>query len=397
MKFDIFRESAGESYYICEYHLESSTNLREAAWALAIGQSIGNPSARSEFESQYLIDNHCCLILADEKELLEQNRGIVKIAFPEININFKTDGITQLLVQTMGGQLDIDIIKKCHLNDVILTPNMEKCLLGPKFGLSGMREYCGSHGKPLFGGITKPKVGLSPEDHLELVKKLVDGGCDFIKEDEILGDPDHCRADKRTELVMEYIRKTNSKVFYCVSIHADSPHIQNRILQLYDRHGINGVHINFHSGFGTYKSVRKMELPILIHYQKSGYMLVCNKNHDYHISQNLLFKLVSKSGCDTLHAGMIGGYLDDEEATMEAIKTLTSQNSVPALSCGMNPGLVDYVSNKVGHCNWMANVGGALSSHPMGTLAGTKAMRQAVDKNYGVEFQVAIEKWGKHE
>jgi ribulose 1,5-bisphosphate carboxylase large subunit-like protein len=43
----------------------------------------------------------------------------------------------------------------------------------------------------------------------------------------------------------------------------------------------------------------------------------------------------------------------------------------------------------------MANVGGALTSHPSGTLAGVRAMRQAIDGNYGPEYEEAIKKWGK--
>ena len=81
----------------------------------------------------------------------------------------------------------------------------------------------------------------------------------------------------------------------------------------------------------------------------------------------------------------------------KTIKILNDVNAVPALSCGMHPGLIDYIMNEVGHANWMANVGGALSSHPMGTLSGVKAMRQAIDKDYGIEYNKAIEKWGHKE
>lgn len=48
----------------------------------------------------------------------------------------------------------------------------------------------------------------------------------------------------------------------------------------------------------------------------------------------------------------------------------------------------------LGHSNWMANVGGAITSHPMGTSAGVKAMIQAISKSYGKEYYSAIEKWG---
>lgn len=67
---------------------------------------------------------------------------------------------------------------------------------------------------------------------------------------------------------------------------------------------------------------------------------------------------------------------------------------MPALSCGFHPGLTDLVCKKVGN-DFMANVGGAIHGHPEGTLAGAKAMRQSLDKKYGVEYFQAISKWGK--
>ena len=39
-------------------------------------------------------------------------KGEVKIAFPTVNLDFAQDGVSQLLCQIMGGQLDIGIIEK---------------------------------------------------------------------------------------------------------------------------------------------------------------------------------------------------------------------------------------------------------------------------------------------
>lgn len=383
-----------DRYYIATYFLRSKTTLRDAAWNLAIGQSIGNPNHRSEFETDELFEKHSCLVLDDEKKLQGLKEGIVSVAFPEANINFKTDGIAQLLVQTMGGQMDIDLIQTCELIDLELTPAMRDCLQGPVIGLKEMKAYCGiDEDKVLFGGIVKPKVGLSPQKHLELVKQLIDGGCNFIKEDEILSDPDHCPIEERVPLVMNYLKNSGSKVFYCVSIHSDPAHILERVKRVADLGG-NGVHVNFHCGLGVYKSIRELNLPLLLHFQKSGDKVL--NTGPYHINERVIFNLVGMSGSSTLHIGMIGGYLnDDTERTKKIISDLTAINCVPALSCGMHPGLVDYIKAEVGHSNWMANVGGALTSHPMGTLAGAKAMRQAIDGNYGVEYETAIAKWGK--
>ena len=100
-------------------------------------------------------------------------------------------------------------------------------------------------------------------------------------------------------------------------------------------------------------------------------------------------------GVDFIHAGMIGGYYKwDEQETMDAVKILNDHNVMPALSCGFQPGLTEWVTSKVG-IDYMANVGGAIHGHPGGTIAGAKAMRQSIDNEFGLEYDQAIQKWGK--
>ena len=57
----IFRESVDtEKYFVVDYYLESSISLRDAAWQLAIGQSVGNPNVRNHWETDELFENHSC-------------------------------------------------------------------------------------------------------------------------------------------------------------------------------------------------------------------------------------------------------------------------------------------------------------------------------------------------
>ena len=66
---------------------------------------------------------------------------------------------------------------------------------------------------------------------------------------------------------------------------------------------------------------------------------------------------------------------------------------LPALSCGMHPGLVAAINKRFG-IDYMANVGGALHGHPGGTKSGVKAMRQSIDNKFSNEYDAAIKKWG---
>ena len=65
-----------DAYTVATYSLKSSSNLKEAAWNIAVGQSIGNPNVRNNWETEELFENHSCLILEEEhefqKEILEK-------------------------------------------------------------------------------------------------------------------------------------------------------------------------------------------------------------------------------------------------------------------------------------------------------------------------------------
>jgi len=392
---NIFRESIDkEKYFIATYDLTSSdnSNLRDAAWNLAVGQSVGNPKVRNKWETDELFENHSCKVIGDENQMLGLKTGSVKIAFPVANIDIDTDGVSQLMCHLMGGQMDIEDITWCRLMDVEFPEVMKKSFKGPRFGLSGVREFTGVTNKPLLGGIVKPKVGITPEVLLELVKEMVEeNGVNFIKEDEIMSNPAICPIEVRVPLIMNYLKGKN--VIYAVCVNADPGHILDRIKRVHELGG-NAVHVNFWSGIGVYKSIRELDLPIFVHFQKSGDKILTQFDHRFSVSWRFMCKLAAMMGVDTIHAGMIGGYYNAGGDKMEDIvRDLQEANVVAALSCGMQPGNVGGVTDIVGN-DFMANCGGSLHGHPGGTRAGVKAMRQAIDKTYGPEYDAAIAKWG---
>jgi len=394
MKFFRNREEIDlNKYYIATYEMASSANLRDAAWNLAIGQSVGNPNVRNEWETDEMFENHSCIILGDESALTASVSGTVEIAFPVANTDWNTDGISHMLCQLMGGHVDIDIITKCRLVGLELPETVTRHFLGPKFGLSGFREFTGQYNKPLLGGIVKPKIGVSPEVLLEMVKQMVDGGVDFIKEDEIMSNPACAPLERRVEIIANYLAKQSRKVVFCHTINADPHVVVDRVKRVHELGG-NGVHINVFSGLGVYNSIRKMDLPLFLHFQKSGDKVFTDKNHRFSISWPVMCQLATMMGVDTIQTGMMGGYSNDDPVELQqAIEILRAGNTTPVLSCGFHPGLVEKITNLAGQ-DFMANVGGAIHGHPGGTQAGATAMRQAVDKTYGPEYDQAITKWG---
>jgi ribulose 1,5-bisphosphate carboxylase large subunit-like protein len=383
-----------KKYVIATYFIKSrDADLRKCAWDLAIGQSVGNPNVRNQWESEKLFEQSSCVIVHEKDELKDLTEGDVKIAFPIINTDWTGDGVSHLLCQLMGGQMDIDTFDSCRLSKLEFPLGIKKYFKGPAHGISGMREYTGQFNKPFSGAIVKPKTGMPASTLLDMIKKLVDGGCDFIKEDEILSNPSFCPIEERVPLISNWLNKQSKKIVYAVCINGDHDHILKRAEKVKDMGG-NAIHINHWAGLGVYNAVRKLNTGLFIHFQKSGDKVFTDKRHNFGIDWSVICQLAGMMGVDTIHAGMWGGYLSDDETELrKTMKILHNHNVVPALSCGMHPGLVQANAKQFGN-DFIANVGGAIHGHPMGTLAGAKAMRQAIDKTHDIEYEQAIAKWG---
>lgn len=385
-----------ERCVLATYYIKVNTNygtLRDAVWALAIGQSVGNPKIRNKWESDDIFEMSSCVIYSDESILESETEGIVIIGFPVINTDWANDGISQLLCQVMGGQLDINIYDRCRLLSLKFPIQVESEFSKPRYGVTGIRKYLQQYNKPISGAIIKPKTGITPDTLADMVKELLDGGVDFIKEDEILSNPSFCRLKDRIGPITKAIADHGRDIIYCYCINGDNHSILERAKLVADNGG-NGVHINFWSGIGVYRSVRELDLPLFLHYQKSGDKILTDKRHEFGIEWSVLCDLAGLCGVDTIHAGMWGGYLSDNEDDLRKIMDiLQRRNTLPALSCGMHPGIVQLIADKFGN-DFLANCGGSIHGHPGGTRSGARAMRQAIDKESGSELLEAIDKWG---
>ena len=80
-----------------------------------------------------------------------------------------------------------------------------------------------------------------------------------------------------------------------------------------------------------------------------------------------------------------------EDEVVDSVKVLRDYGVMPAFKLWIPSGLTKWVTDKVG-IDYMANVGGALHGHRWNFRA--KAMRQSVDDNIGMEYQVGHKKMG---
>ncbi len=407
----LFNESVDpNNYFIAKYFLKSNDMLK-AAKGIAIGQSIGNPNVRLDGETAELLENHLAIILDHPENLKNKKETTVKIAYPVKNLNLEEDGVTQLTCIVMGGQMDIEEILSCRLIDLELPEVFLKTFKGPKIGMDNIKKRTNCIDRPLLGGIVKPKTGLDIDTLKKVCINMVKGGVDFIKEDEILGNPSCCPFEERVKVVNDAVQneaaKLNKEVFYAPCVNSDLPYLLKRIEFLVEQN-LKAYHVNIWSGINMYKYLRSFDFNIAMFYQKSGDRVLTDINNPYSISWGVLLKLARISGADFIHAGMWGGYLSDTKddlsdwmSVLTATHKLGFNKTVPSFSCGSHPGLVDTTVKNFGN-DIMMSLGGSLHGHPGGTISGARAMRQAfeinknskIDKSELHEYNEAIKKWG---
>ena len=333
------------SHYTVTYELDGP-DIAKAAWNLAIGQSIGNPNIRNEIETSANIKEMEALI-----DSIEGN--IVKIKFPLKA--FAWPNLNQLMCIIQGGQSDIADVTRCRVLDIEGLPYMNN----PRLGMAAYKKRVGAENRPLFGGIIKPKSGLTKEQLLHIAKQMMDGGADFIKEDEIMADNDYLPLEFRVNAVSNLIEQTGWKGVYAYCANAD-PFELCENLRTIRNHGGEACHINFWSGLGAYTTSHKLH--VVTHFQRSGIRTWTDPDNKFSIAWTVIAKLAIMAGVDTMHVGMLGGYYpegESEEETLEVIEACVAEDRVPALSCGMNPVLAQEIRERIGN-DWMANVGGWL-------------------------------------
>ncbi|GAA3623150.1 ribulose-bisphosphate carboxylase large subunit family protein [Nonomuraea rosea] len=366
------------------YEIDAS-DVEKAAMALAVGQSVGNPDIRALRDSDELLARH-------QARVIDIEGGRVTVEFPGTNFG-ESDGIAHIMAVLLGGQVDIDHIEGCRLVDVDFGDEAGR-FSGPRYGIEGIRQLTGAIDRPLIGGIVKPKLGLSPRELADVCREMADGGVDFIKEDEVLGDPPWCPLADRVPAVVTAL--DGMPTIYAPCVTGDALDAVRRATLAYEL-GASAIHVNVWSGFGTFRAIREqVELPLF--FQKSGDR-VWTTGH-FAMSEVVLYKIVRLMGCDMAHVGMWGGYLNESISALE-VKLGVMRGSwiglntlLPSFSCGAHPGLVRDLGERFGN-DIMISSGGAIHGHPMGTTAGARAFRQAIDPvGTTPELDVALELWG---
>ncbi len=388
---------------IATYYVEAD-NFKSAAKAIAMEQSTGTWTEVSTADRE-IHKKYGARVIESDIET-----GRVEISFPVVDFSLDIGGISNILSVVAGNLFGLREVKAVRLLDVEFPEEILDKFKGPRFGIQGVRKILNTQksGRPHIGTIIKPKIGLPPEKFAEVAYEAACGGVDFIKDDETLVNQSFCPLEERVSKTMEALdrakEETSQPCLYAPNVTSDNI-IDSA--QLAVDNGAKALMIDFlTAGFSALVTLREnFKLPIHVHRTMHG-AITRNKNHG--ISMLVFSKLVRMAGGDQLHAGCAMGKME-KEGIKENYNALREpwgnlKPVFPVCSGGVHPG---YIEGNVsaGGKDIIIQAGGGIHGHPLGTRAGARAMRQAVDavmkgiplKEYAEEhkeLKLALEKWG---
>ncbi|UCC78019.1 MAG: hypothetical protein JSW37_06540 [Anaerolineales bacterium] len=339
---------------------------------------------------------------------VEERQYFIQVAFPAINFGPQ---IPMLLTTVIG---NISMAGRLKVLDLRFPEKFVNGFQGPKFGIAGIRELLGVPRRPLLNNMIKPCTGYPPEVGVELFRQAALGGCDIIKDDELLANASFCEVEARVSLYMEAERQvyeeTGEHTLYTVNVSDEIPKVfenAHRAVEL----GCNAIMVNYlATGFPVLRALAEdpaINVPILGHMDVAG-ALYASEWHG--ISSHLvLAKLPRLAGADiAVFPAPYGKAPVLMDKFQNVARTLSFpfygiRPSFPMPSGGITPRMVPDVIRDLGS-HIIIGSGGGIHAHPQGPVAGAKAFRQAIDATMQSqsleeaakehrELQVAMETW----
>jgi len=335
----------------------------------------------------------------------------VKIAHPHANFGPK---IPNLLTAACGeGAFYCPGVSVIKLLDITFPDSFLDHFEGPKFGVQGLRDMLEVYDRPLFFGVVKPNIGLTPESFTELAYESWLGGLDIAKDDEMLADVDWSPLAERSLLMGKARIKaeelTHEKKMYLANITDEA----DRLLELHDmcvKNGANALMVNAMTvGLSPIRMLRRhTQVPLVAHFDM---IAPFTRVPYYGIDSNVIITLQRMVGFDSIIFPGLGArmrtsdqeVLGNVEVCLKPSGNLKPCLPVPAGSQWAGTTLDIHKTLKT--IDFGIVPGRGVFEHPLGPKGGAASLRQAWDaftkgitlEEYGKtreELKTAIEAFG---
>jgi ribulose-bisphosphate carboxylase large chain len=362
---------------VCAFYVEpDGISLREAAGGVAAESSVGTWTELTTVKPY--VEKLAARVFSIDG-------NTIRIAYPlEL---FEVGNMPNILSSVAGNVFGLRVLKNLRLNDIELPSEIVRSFKGPQFGIRGIRKLLNIYDRPLIGTIIKPKLGLKTADHAKVAYDAWVGGCDIVKDDENLSsqtfNPYEERLVKTLESRDKAEEETGERKVYMINITAETQEMMRRAESVL-KHGGEYVMVDILTcGFAALQTLRERNFKLVIHAHRAGHAAF-TKNPKHGISMRVISKVARIIGVDQLHVGtVVGKMFETREEVAESCEALKMEMSglkqvLPVASGGLHPALVPALTEFFGK-DFVIQAGGGIHGHKDGTVAGAKAMRQAVD------------------
>ena len=311
-------------------------------------------------------------------------RCLLELSWPLENLG---PCLPTLMATVAGNLFELAQVSGLRLLDLKLPPAFAKAYPGPAFGMAGTRRLSGVAKGPLIGTIIKPSVGLSVAETAQQVQLLVDGGIDFIKDDELQADGSYCPFDQRVEAVMRVVndatQKLGRQVMVAFNITGDLDQMKRRHDWVLENQGtcvmvcLNSVGLTGLTAFRQHST-----LPIHAHRAGWGYLSRSPYVGWDFAAWQQIWRL---AGVDHLHVnGLRNKFSEPDEVVIAAARSVITplfehapMNAVPVFSSAQTGLQAHDTYAALGNADLICTAGGGIFGHPDGVASGVTALRQA--------------------
>jgi ribulose-bisphosphate carboxylase large chain len=413
-----------ENDLVAMYYVQISPeckNIEQASEEIAKESSIGTWTEISTLSPEI------AKRLKPSTFYIDHDNSIIKIAYTKEL--FEANNLPQILSAIAGNIYGMKVLRNLRLLDISFPKDIVDTYKGPKHGIEGIKALTQVRDRPLLGTIVKPKVGLTEIEHSKVCGDAWRGGLDIVKDDENLTSMAFNKFEQRiieTLKVRDKVEiETGERKFYMPNITAPLSVMKKRADFVIENGGEYVMVDIVTIGFSALQEIRDYldDKDIVIHAHRAMHAAF-TRNKKHGMTMLVLAKLMRLLGMDQLHTGTVVGKMEGEKKeVLEINRVITEQritgNNItlldqdwrnlkgilPVASGGLSPLHIPELIAILGK-NMVFQFGGGCHGHPMGTEAGAKAIRQAVNatlENYelneyaksNIELAKAIEKWGK--
>jgi ribulose-bisphosphate carboxylase large chain len=406
------------------YLIETPLAVEKAAAVLAGEQSSGTfvavPGETEELKNRFAarIEKITPLEMVNEAALPgcrpaggKFQRAEVVVSWPLENMGYNLPA----LISTIHGNLyELSQFSGLKLIDVEFPHSYAKHFQGPKFGSAGCRKLTGVEGRPLIGTIIKPSIGMTPQQTAHLVKKLVEAGIDFIKDDELMANPPHSPFDERVSAVMRVINDhaqvTGKKAMYAFNVSDEFDLMQRHYEKIISAGGTCAM-ISLNSvGLSGAKKICDHGA-LAIHGHRNGWGAL-NRHPLLGIEFSAYQKIWRLAGVDQIHVnGIANKFWESDDSVVRSIEAclkplLGGMSVLPVVSSGQWGGQAPETFRRTRTIDLLYMAGGGIMAHPDGPAAGIHSLqlwwraaiegltRDSAAAKYP-ELKKSVEKFGK--